>query len=699
MTEVGTRPAYPPARRQPLVDLVHGLPVADPYRWLEDADLPETRWWLEAQQALADARVCQPSSRQAWGQRLAAADATGLMSPPVWRGNRYLVARRDPGQERAAVYLVEPDGRERCVLDPARLDPTGLSSLDRWQVSWDCRFVAYQVSTRGTEQGLLYVLDIETGQTVAGPIGRVRYAPVVWAPDSRGFWYVRQATGGSTTVGHRRLYFHQLGRDADHDEVVFGAGLPDTVGLWPRLFHRRWLTVRTTLGTSPENTLWLADLSACRPDRPVFHPVLAEPTATAMPAVGLDGQLYLRTTLAAARGRVCAVDLADLDRLGPAHWREVVAEQPDSVLRWLVPLSGGECGRQRLFVVHSRQGASWASVYEPGGGQLRQVRLPGAGSVSSPAIDPAGGRSVWFHYTDPATPTTVLRFDLDTYRTAVFAAPPGPVAAGSIAGRQVEFASLDGTPVPMFVFAPAAGTAGPDRPRPCLLTGYGGFGVSMTLRYSAEISAWLSAGGVVAVACVRGGGEQGSGWHRAGAGVNKVRAVEDFNAAAQWLTTHGWCGRGQLAALGSSNGGLLATAAMIRRPDLYRAVAAVAPLADMVRYELSGMGPMWRSEYGTVRDPAQFRALLDYSPYHQVRPQSSYPAVLLVVPQADTRVDPMHGRKLCAALQHATVATHPVLLRSWADRGHGAADRARSRLDTAEILAFLAEQTGLAQPS
>lgn len=697
----GRRPAYPPAVRRPVTEVRHGVEVDDPYRWLEDPGSPATRRWLAAQRALADAHACAPPVRDALAHRLAAATATGTVSPPIWRGDRQIVQRRGPEQEFPVVYLIEPDGHERALLDPLALDPSGLTALDRWQVSWDCRFLAYQLSCRGTEASLLHVMEVDSGEVVEGPIDRVRYAPVVWAPDSSGFWYVRRLAEslGRTSVAPRRLFWHRLGDDPAADELVSGADLPATAGLWPRLFHHRWLTLRTTLGTSTDNTLRVADLQGCVPARPVFHPVLPEPVAAAAPAVGLDGRMYLRTTLDAPRGRVCAVELADVHRLGPEHWRELVAEEPGSVLRSVTPLAGGRWGPERLLVLRVRHGVGVASIHDPASGdRLHQLPLPGAGTVSAPASRPEGGRSVWFHYTDHATPATVMRYDLDSHRVSVHARPTGEAPVPSAARHQVEYRSADGTRVWMFLIAPRECAAGPDRPRPTLLTGYGGFGVSSLPRYSGEITPWVEAGGVVAVACVRGGGEQGEQWHRAGTGPGKRRAVDDFIAAAEWLVGNGWSATDRLAATGSSNGGLLITAAMVLRPDLFRAVAVTAPLTDMVRYERSGLGPLWRREYGTVDDPAQFRALLGYSPYHNVREKVAYPAVLLIAPETDTRVDPLHSRKLCAALQHATNGDRPVLLHTLPDTGHGGGRHSRAVSVIAEALGFLAEQTGLPVP-
>jgi prolyl oligopeptidase len=695
-----TRPQYPQAERLPVTDVRHGREVADPYRWLEDPACPQTRAWAAAQQALADTYACSGVTRDLLAGRLAAFAGVGALTPPVWLGGRQIVTRQDPDQELPVVYAIEPDGAERALLDLLALDPSGRTTLGNWRASRSGRWIAYQVSHRGTEHSVLYVLDTESGEIVDGPIDRLRSAWVTWAPDSSGFWYVRRLVDSrdGTTVAPRRVFWHQLGADAAGDSLVFGEGAEDTAGFWPRVLANRYLTMRVTLGTSAENTLWLADVGTGDPAGPVFHPVVPELRAAVTPAIGRVEQIYLTTTLDAPRGRICGVSLADLDRLGPDYWHELVPEDsdPDSVLLGALPLAGGQWGPERLFVMRSRSAVAEVAIHDAGTGErLRDVPLPGAGLVTNPSPHTDGGNSIWFRYTDLRTPSVVLRYDLTDHRVSVHARPPGKIPDRPVACHRVRYRSADGTAVQMFLISPASCAAGPDRPRPVLLTGYGGFGVSMMPRYRAEAMAWAEAGGVMAIACVRGGGEGGDQWHRAATGTGKQLAIDDFNAAAEWLIDTGWTTARQLAAFGTSNGGLLVTAAMTQRPELYRAVAATAPLTDMVRYELSGLGPLWRSEYGTVDDSEQFEALLRYSPYHRVRPDVAYPAVLLTVPETDTRVDPSHSRKLCAALQDASSGAGPVLLRLVRDAGHGARSRTSTLATAAETLAFLAEQTGL----
>jgi prolyl oligopeptidase len=310
-------------------------------------------------------------------------------------------------------------------------------------------------------------------------------------------------------------------------------------------------------------------------------------------------------------------------------------------------------------------------------------------------VRPEGGHEAWFAYTDYVTPLQVLHYDALTGQVRPWAGPGQARAHAGVSVCQQAFQSRDGTTVRMFVVSPAGR---PDRPRPAVLTGYGGFGASVTPRFSPQALAWVRAGGVWAVACVRGGREEGEEWHRAGRGALKQNTFDDFDAAADYLTAAGWTSREQLGALGGSAGGLLVGAALTQHPEKYAAVVCMSPLLDMARYERSGLGPSWVPEYGSADDPDQLRTLLAYSPYHHVTPGTAYPAALFTAFDADTRVDPLHARKMCAALQHASAGDGPVLLRFERGAGHGF--RAVSRLVglQADALAFLACQLGLPAP-
>jgi prolyl oligopeptidase len=324
---------------------------------------------------------------------------------------------------------------------------------------------------------------------------------------------------------------------------------------------------------------------------------------------------------------------------------------------------------------------------------LGSAELPGLGTVGGLSERPEGGHEAWFGYTDYTTPPLVLRFDARSFSAQTWAVAPGSVAVPAVTARQVTYQSVDGTSVRMLVISGASGPAG--EPRPALLTGYGGFDISLTPAYAPSALAWVEAGGVYAVANLRGGSEEGEEWHRAGMLEHKQNVFDDFRCAAEALIRDGWTTAGQLAISGGSNGGLLVGAALVQQPSLYAAVVCSAPLLDMVRYERFGLGQTWNVEYGSASDAVELSWLLSYSPYHHVVPGTAYPAVLFTVFTNDTRVDPVHAYKMCASLQHASVSGRPVLLRAEGQVGHGARAVSRTAELAGDTLAFAARYTGL----
>ncbi|MBB2911559.1 prolyl oligopeptidase [Streptosporangium becharense] len=661
---------YPPAERLPIVDHLHGHAVPDPYRWLEDPDSPGTRSWSAAQDELWRDHAAALPGRDAWRARVAELTGAGTVSAPVWRGGRRFFLRRTAAQEHPVLYTVGPDGVERALVDPARLDADGLTTLDRWQPAPDGRLLAYQLSRHGDERSQLRVMEVATGRVVDGPIDRCRYAPVAWLPDGKAFFYVRD----------RRVRLHRLGTPAEDDVVVLGE--ERSWGL--EISHNgRWLTV--SAAGDGGNDLWLADLSASSPERPDLRVVQRGLGAVTAAAVGRDGRLYLLTTLGAPRGRLCVADPA---RPTPGNWVDLVGEDPEAVI--------GEfaVAGQVLLVSRTRHAISEIGVHDLATGRRRgEVPLPGLGTAGGMTTRPEGGHEVWFTYTDSVTPPGVHRYDTRSGRTSPWAAAPGAVETPELTARQVVFPSADGTPVRMVVLArPGSG------PRPAILYGYGGFGLSLTPSYSSYVLPWVEAGGVFALAQLRGGGEEGAAWHRDGMLERKQNVFDDFAAAAERLVTDGWTTPDRLAACGESNGGLLVGAALTQRPDLFAAAVCSAPLLDMVRYERSGLGPAWRPEYGSADDPEQLGWLLGYSPYHRVTAGVDYPATLLTTFGGDSRVDPLHARKMCAALQWATSGSRPVLLRHESGVGHGGRAAGRAIGLAADMLAFLAAHTGLRPP-
>jgi prolyl oligopeptidase len=691
--------AYPPARREDIAEQIHGHLVRDPYRWLEDADSEETRSWLAAQDALLTGYLGRLGDREELAGRITELLGAGSVGAPVWRGDRQFYTRRDAGQEHAVLYTATPSGGERILIDPTAVDETAVTTLDAWQPDLDGGLLAYQLSQGGDEESLLRVMDVATGENVDGPIDRCRYTGVAWLPGSKAFYYARRLPPEAVPDGeqqyHRRVYLHQVGSPAGEDVMIFGDGLEKT-NYYSVSVSRdgRWLIIGAAAGTAPRNDLWIADLTATSASAPGLRVLQQGVDAQTAAHVGRDGRLYVWTDRDAPRGRLAVTDPADP---GYGNWRDLVPEDPEAVLAGFAILDGEELARPVLLVSRTRHAISEVSVHDLATGeQDAVVALPGLGTIGGLTERPEGGHEAWFGFTDNTTPPLVLRYDALADTTTTWARSPGQVDVPEISARQVAYPSKDGTTIRMLIIS----GGGPQRPRPTILYGYGGFDISMQPGYAATILAWVERGGVYAIASLRGGGEEGEDWHRAGMRASKQNVFDDFHAAAEKLIADGWTTREQLAISGGSNGGLLVGAAITQRPDLYAAAACSAPLLDMIRYERFGLGETWNDEYGTAADPEEFGWLLSYSPYHHVREGVSYPAVLFTIFDGDTRVDPMHARKMCAALQHATSAPwpdRPILLRRESDVGHGARAVSRSASLSADTLAFLGFRTGLSR--
>ncbi len=714
-----TRPHYLAAERLSLVDRLHGRPVTDPYRWLEDSADPRTSEWSDAQDDLFAEHVATWPGRQRMTDRLTELLGAGVVGVPVWRGERRFFIRRTGEQEHGVLVLAEPgpagEELERVLIDPMALDPDGLTTLDAWQLDREGTLLAYQLSEGGTEESVLRVMNVATGEVVDGPIDRARYSPVAWIPGGLAgvpaYFYVRRLAPellpDDEQQYHRRVWLHRVGTDPARDVEIFGAGHD------PRTYFGvsvsrdgRWLIVSASVGTAPRNDTWIANLDAAgAAERPALQPVAVGLDAQVGAHVGRDGRLYVATDLDAPRGRLAVTSPTDP---GPATWTDLIPHDPEAVLEDFAILDGPELGDHPLLLAGwTRHAVSEVTVHELGTGarlpgERAQVSLPGIGSVGGLMTRPEGGHEAWFSYTDHVTPPHVYRLDGRDGAVSLFSSPPGTVEVPAVVTRQITYTSADGTAVRMFVTARAdllepdqAGGSRPARPLPTILYGYGGFAVPLSPGYSASILAWAEAGGVYAVANLRGGSEEGEEWHRAGMLGEKQRVFDDFHAAAERLIGDGWTTPGQLAISGGSNGGLLVGAALTQRSELYAAVTCSAPLLDMVRYEKFGLGATWNVEYGSAEDPEQFGWLIGYSPYHHVREGVDYPATLFTVFDGDTRVDPLHARKMCAALQHATAGERPVLLRQEKDVGHGARAMSRSVSLSADTLAFTARWTGL----
>jgi prolyl oligopeptidase len=695
---------YPQASRLDLTEEIGGHQVSDPYRWMEDDTSAERAGWLAAQADLFGSYREELPGRGRLAARVRELLSTGYVGAPAWRGERLFYTRRDPGAEHGVlctkVGTASGEEPEEVLVDPMAIDPSGLTTLDAWQPDKEGRLLAYQLSEGGDEESLLRVIDVETGALADGPIDRCRYSNVAWLPGGKAFYYTRRLPPEVLPEGesqyHRRVYLHQIGAPTDEDVLIFGEGRDKTDYYGVSVSRDgRWLVISASRGTAPRNDLWIADLSESDPAAPDLRVIQEGIDAQTGVRVGRDGRLYVFTDLGAPRGRIAMTNPGDPQALGPAAWRDLIGEDPEAVLSGYAILDGAELDRPVLLAEWTRHALSEITVHDlVSGERVGQVPLPGLGTVGGASERPEGGHEAWFVYTDYTTSSVVLRFDARDASVSTWADAPGRVEVPDVTARQVTYRSKDGTAVRMLVISSDDSPAGP---RPTILYGYGGFDISLTPAYSPNILAWVSAGGVYAVAGLRGGNEEGEEWHRAGMLDRKQNVFDDFHAAAEALIRDGWTTPEQLAISGGSNGGLLVGVALTQRPDLYAAVVCSAPLLDMVRYERFGLGQTWNVEFGTAADPEQLGWLLGYSPYHHVTDGTAYPAVLFTVFTNDTRVDPVHAYKMCAALQYATSSgeRRPVLLRAETQVGHGARAVSRMAELAGDTLSFAALHTGL----
>lgn len=683
--------SHPDAPRLDIVDTIHGQPVADPYRWLEDSASTQTQAWSAAQDDLLAKHRRGWRAREAYRDSVAQLLAAGAVEAPDPVAGRLFYFRRDAGHEHGAYWVIRADSTRRLLIDPMVIDPSGRTVLDFATPSPDGRLVAYGLSTNGTEESIIYVLDVDSETIVDGPIDRAWITDLAWLPGTDAFYYVRHLPRESMPDGtgylYRRVYLHHVGTDPQTDSLVAGedAGAGRYFGVSVSS-DGRWLTVTDNQGTDPRNTIHVADLS----NTGGLNLVQKDADDVDTDLHIHEGRAYLLTNRAAPRRRLC---VTTPDRLGYADWRDIIPEDPDAVLAGYAILDAADLPRKLLLVTHTRHAVSELTVHDLDTGEpLETLTLPGVGTVGGMSTGYGPSDEAWFTYTDFATRNTVYRFDGRDRSVSVWARPPGAPVPEGITARQVTYTSADGTPVRMFVIT---GRDTPPGPRPTILYGYGGFNVGFSPWFSSTIAAWVAAGGVYAVANLRGGDEEGEQWHRAGMLANKQNVFDDFRAAAQWLTDERITTPDRLCVSGGSNGGLLVGAAVTQFPDLFNAAICGAPLLDMVRYERFGLGMTWSGEYGTTADPEQFGWLFAYSPYHRVTEGVEYPGVLFTVFEGDSRVDPLHARKMAAALQHATRSRRPILIRREKDVGHGVRAVTRTVELAADELAFAAAATGL----
>ncbi len=703
---------YPFARIDDVVDDYHGVRIADPYRWLEDADAPETLAWVEAENRLTAATLAGPL-RDRIASRLTELFDIPRTTVPFKRRDRYFFIHNTGLQNQGILYVQDGAAAPRVLLDPNQLSEDGTVALTAVAASEDGALVAYALSASGSDWQDLRVRDVSTGVDRPDVVRWVKFASIAWVGDGSGFYYTRFPEPGTVPEGDEhyfsRVCYHRLGDPQERDTVVFDAPEERETVFTVELSHDdRWAVVTAQCGSSDKCEIHLIDRAAPgAPPRPLFTGFTDAYTFVQ----GVGGRLFFQTDHRAPRGRVIAVNPLQPD----AEAVEVVAESADK-------LSAVAIVHHMLVTAYLHQASDRIRLFGLDGTPAGDVPLPGIGSLTG-LTGRVDDTEAVFGFTSFTCPPTNFRYDLqahvlaplplaagvptegvDTARIGLTGLavpdtaagrPPGlPIDPAAYETEQVWYPSKDGTPVSMFVVR-RRGLAR-DGNRPVLLSGYGGFNISLTPAFDPSNFVLLDAGGLYAVANLRGGGEYGEDWHQAGMFERKQNVFDDFIAAAEWLARSGWSRAERIAIEGGSNGGLLTAAVMLQRPDLFGAVVCRVPVADMLRYHRFTVGRFWISEYGSSDNPDQFPYLLAYSPYHNVREGRRYPPILIATADTDDRVSPGMAKKFAARLQAAAPPDATVLIRVETRAGHGAGKPVSKLIEEdADIFSFVFRYLGV----
>ncbi|MGA3349779.1 MAG: prolyl oligopeptidase family serine peptidase [Candidatus Sulfotelmatobacter sp.] len=687
-------PSGPPkAEKKPIIETMHGVEITDNYRWLEDGTSPATQKWVEEEMTYTHAMLDPLPGRDAIHKRLTELLSIGSISQPQIGGKYYFYTRREGMQNQPVLYVREGSaeakgtGKDRVLLDVNQLAADGTIALDWYQASENGKYLAYGTSPSGSEMSTLHIIETKTGKTLPDTIERTRACSMAWMLDNSGFYYTRYPKKGDVPDGqemyNRHVFYHELGSDPATDPLIFGEGRdPED---WPavNLDNDGRLLLITEQEGWTKTEIFLMDLKRGTPPIRITTGKDFLYSATAY-----NGRLYITTNEDAPRYRVFMAEAGNYER---DDWKEIIP-QTDAVLQGAAVWGG------KIFAQYEQNAASQLKIFDIDGTKLKDLMLPALGTVYG-----TEGRwdrdEIFYGFLSFTVPPTVYRYDLKTGATTQWAKVDAPsIDPTAYEVEQEWFHSKDGTKVPMFVVYKKG--LKKDGRNPALLTGYGGFNVSMTPNFSRTAYLWMEHGGVYAVANLRGGAEFGEDWHRAGMLEKKQNVFDDMIAAAEHLIAEKYTDKDHLAVQGGSNGGLLMGAMITQRPDLFRAVVCQVPLLDMLHYQNFQIAKLWVPEYGSSDKPDQFKWLYAYSPYHHVKAGEEYPAILFMTADTDTRVDPMHAKKMAAEMQdeakNGASKTRPILLRIESKAGHGAGKPVTKQIEEfTDVYSFLFWQLGV----
>ncbi len=682
---------YPPTRTTEQVDTYHGVAVADPYRWLEDDNAPETKAWVAEENRVTGAFLGRIPALPAIQERLTKLWNYERYGMPSRRGERYFFSKNNGLQNQSVLYWQPSlDAVPTVLLDPNTLSPDGTVALSGSSVSEDGQRLAYGLSTAGSDWQEWRVREVTTGADLPDVIRWVKFSGASWTKDGQGFFYSRydepnEATRLTKVNYFQKLYFHRLGTAQAEDKLIYERPDQKEWGFGGHVTDDgRYLIIGVSRGTDPKNCVFYLDLAD--PQAKVVE--LLPHFQADFNFIEHDGPVFwFRTDLDAPRGRIIAININHPER---ANWRELVPQSAAT-------LTGVSVVNHQFFAEYLQDAASAVRVFALDGRPVREVALPGLGSAGGFDGRP-GDTETFYSFTSYTVPGRIYRYDATTGASTVWREPKVDFQPDRYETKQVFFRSKDGTRVPMFITHRKGLKL--DGRNPTVLYGYGGFNISLTPGFSPANLVWMEMGGVYAVPNLRGGGEYGEEWHQAGTKLKKQNVFDDFIAAAEWLVANGYTSSRQLAISGGSNGGLLVGACLTQRPDLFGAALPAVGVMDMLRFHKFTIGWGWCSDYGSADNADEFKALYAYSPLHNLRPGTRYPATLITTGDHDDRVVPAHSFKFAATLQAAQAGPAPTLIRIETKAGHGAGKpTAKVIEERAEGLAFLTEVLKMKLPA
>ena len=680
--------SYPPTRQGQQSDIYHGIEVKDPYRWLEDPDSEETKAWVREQNQVTTDYLSQISSREGIKSRLTELWNYEKYSSPFKRGERYFYFKNDGLQNQSVLYTLQSlDGEPSVLLDPNQLSEDGTIALSGIAISDNGQYLAYGLSTAGSDWVEYFVKDIITGEQLSDHLKWIKFSGASWTKDHQGFFYSRYAEPNEATkledVNYfQKLYYHRLGTEQVEDILIYERSDQKEWGFAGDVTEDgKYLIISVWLGTDSKNLVFYKNLA--EPESEVVE--LISEFEASYSVIDNDGdRFWVKTDLDAPRGRVIEINLEQPEK---ANWQEIIPESPET-------LRGIGLLNNQFVASYLKDARSQIKIFALDGSFIREVKLPGIGSAGG-----FGGKradtETFYTFTSFTTPATIYSYDMVTGESKVFRQPQVDFNPGDYLTEQVFCPSKDGTAIPLFITYKKGIKL--DGNNPCYLYGYGGFNISLTPSFSVSNLVWLEMGGVYVMANLRGGGEYGEAWHQAGMKERKQNVFDDFIGAATWLIEQNYTSSRKIAIAGGSNGGLLVGACMSQRPDLFAAALPAVGVMDMLRFHKFTIGWAWCAEYGNPDDEKDFKTLYSYSPLHNLKAGTAYPATMITTADHDDRVVPAHSFKFAAALQAAHEGNNPVLIRIETKAGHGAGKPTTKIIEeVADKWAFLVENLQIA---